>query len=1051
MATDKDAAPAQYKGVTVSSTYTDLEPHRRELMSALRKQKFFSIGMEDQNPIPGEDLISSSLKMVREGHAYIAIIGHRYGQVAECPVRNPNSYSITRLEFEEASHLQRPTLIFVMGDRHPVLRDDVERDPEKIKKLDAFRERAKEGRIYQVFDSLEDFTTKAIHAVAELRLMFEDQEVRPPAPPPVDLSATVQPVSQANEMPAPPALYAEPPYIGSHPFVGRASQLDTLSEWAEAADSRPVLLFEAIGGTGKSILTWEWTTKHSTQVRNDWAGRFWYSFYEKGAIMADFCQRALAYITGQPLEELRKKKTAELSVQLVRHLQARPWLLVLDGLERVLVAYHRVDAAQVADDRVDASNDQIVDRHPCAAIRPEDDDLLRALAAASPSKVLVTTRLTPRILLSSGGLPIPGVLRVLLPGLRPADAEELLRGCGVTGDSQRIQNYLKSHCDCHPLVTGVLAGLINHFLPDRGNFDAWERDPVSGGGHLNLADLDLVQKRNHILEAAVQALPEKSRQLLSILALLSEAVDVATLTALNPHVPPELDKVDEPQKPEDSFWWDEVPEAEREVERKYYEAAFLRWREYQESVKARQQAMPAATQELSKTVQDLEQRGLLQYDHQSKRYDLHPVVRGFAAGSLRQEDKERYGERVVDYFSQRAHIPYREAESIEDLCFGIWVVRVLLHMGRYREACAAYLGKLCNPLLFNLEAYAEVLAISRPFFPNGWGTLPDNIWESDATHLASDAAMALEATAQYDEALAANGAIILNALSNDDVSNIRNALVGVANVLTESNRLAKTERLIQFALELAALEDDVTELFRAQLDRFTLLTWLGRFAEAQELWDDISANQELETRLGHSAHCYALFHFDQGTLKEEHLAHAEERAKAGKSRSIIRSLYALRGEWYLQQEQWALAAENLGNAVQMARAVGQSDLNAEALLCLAKFYMGQLPDPRHEAERLASVKRPPHQDLARLWLALGERAEAKKHAVAAYEAAWADGEPYVYRYSLEQTRSLLEQLECDIPNLPPYDPDKDEKLPWEDQLAQALAKARAEADRETAH
>ena len=86
------------------------------------------------------------------------------------------------------------------------------------------------------------------------------------------------------------------------------------------------------------------------------------------------------------------------------------------------------------------------------------------------------------------------------------------------------QNYLKSQCDCHPLVTGVLAGLINDYLPDKGNFDAWAADP-DGGGRLNLANLDLIQRRNHILNAALDALPEKSRQLLSTLALLSEAVD----------------------------------------------------------------------------------------------------------------------------------------------------------------------------------------------------------------------------------------------------------------------------------------------------------------------------------------------------------------------------------------------------------------------------------------------------------------------------------------------------------------------------------------------
>ena len=34
-----------------------------------------------------------------------------------------------------------------------------------------------------------------------------------------------------------------------------------------------MLLFEAIGGTGKSMLTWEWITRHASGARADWAGR----------------------------------------------------------------------------------------------------------------------------------------------------------------------------------------------------------------------------------------------------------------------------------------------------------------------------------------------------------------------------------------------------------------------------------------------------------------------------------------------------------------------------------------------------------------------------------------------------------------------------------------------------------------------------------------------------------------------------------------------------------------------------------------------------------
>ena len=40
----------------------------------------------------------------------------------------------------------------------------------------------------------------------------------------------------------------------------------------------------------------------------------------------------------------------------------------------------------------------------------------------------------------------------------------------------------------------------------------------------------------------------------------------------------------------------------------------------------------------------------------------------------------------------------------------------------------------------------------------------------------------------------------------------------------------------------------------------------------------------------------------------------------------------------------------------------------------------------------------------------------------------------------------MKQLGAEIPNLPPYDPAKDPKLPWEDEVEAAIAKLRAEKE-----
>jgi hypothetical protein len=724
MANDNNPAPRLHHGVMLSSTFTDLEQHRAALIKAINGQGLTAVAMENDSA-KYVDLIESSLQMVRNASAFIGVISRKYGQTP-----HPDGLSITELEFNEAMRLDRPILLFIMGAKHLLREEDIETDPAKKVKLNAFRERAKQmkpdspvHRVYATFDSLEEFTSKAIHAVADLRRYLDEKDAPSREP-----QTTASEPTAPDPIPAPPALYAEPPYIGSHQFVGRQSQLDVLSDWAVPADPHPVLLFDAIGGSGKSMLTWEWITKHATQVRGDWAGRFWYSFYERGAIMADFCRRALAYITRQPLDSFRKIKTPELAERLLHHLQNRPWLLVLDGLERVLVAYHRFDAAEVPDEEANKPTDKIAHRDPCAAIRPEDDDLLRVLAAAAPSKLLITSRLVPRVMLNPASQPIPSVLRVSLPGLRPADAEALLRSSGVTGDSQAIQDYLKSQCDCHPLVTGILSGLINNYLPARGKFDSWATDP-DGGDQLNLANLDLVQKRNNILKTALDVLPEKSRQLLSILALLSEAVDYPTLTALNPHLPPEPEEVEEPRDPKSLPRWERLSDAAMEQAQQRYQARIQRRKAYQQAVSARleSQELLAAPRELATTVHDLERRGLLQYEGHNRRYDLHPVVRGIAAGELRQEQKDDYGQRVVDHFSERPHNPYDEAETIEDVRDGLHIVRTLLKMGRYQQACEAYRGDLARTVLFNLEAYAVVLSLLRPFFPRA-GPLCPKLW-----------------------------------------------------------------------------------------------------------------------------------------------------------------------------------------------------------------------------------------------------------------------------------------------------------------------------------
>ena len=204
-------------------------------------------------------------------------------------------------------------------------------------------------------------------------------------------------------------------------------------------------------------------------------------------------------------------------------------------------------------------------------------------------------------------------------------------------------------------------------------------------------------------------------------------------------------------------------------------------------------------------------------------------------------------------------------------------------------------------------------------------------------------------------------------------------------------------------------------------------------------------------RQGYAEWSYARAQFWQGHLQEEHLSTAASLAEQDHNRGAIRAVHALRGHWRLEQGAWAQAAASFSQAVAMAREVRYVDAASETGLALAKVHLHQLTgdEALSEAQRLAQPRdladgSLANRHLARLWQALGELNQAKHHALAAYTLSWADGEPYVYRYELTKATELLHELGVPLPNLPHYDPAKDDPFPWEADLRAFIATCHAE-------
>ena len=99
----------------------------------------------------------------------------------------------------------------------------------------------------------------------------------------------------------------------------------------------------AIGGMGKSALTWTWFNDAAPAGdARRWPAGLWWSFYESDATFENFVTRALAYVSrrpsdGGPVAAARPSGKTRLLALLDRE----PFLVVLDGFERLLVAYAR--------------------------------------------------------------------------------------------------------------------------------------------------------------------------------------------------------------------------------------------------------------------------------------------------------------------------------------------------------------------------------------------------------------------------------------------------------------------------------------------------------------------------------------------------------------------------------------------------------------------------------------------------------------------------------------------------------------------------------------
>ena len=976
----------------ISSTARDLPEHRKEVMDACLRQGMFPTMMEHL-PASDAEAISISLKLVDEADIYVGVFAYSYGYVPKA--NNPQAISITEMEYNYAVERNIPRLIFIVDKNHPLADftiNDIDTG-ENATKLAQFKSRVEKENIVNFFKSPEDLRAHVINSLSKLR------------------QPDLQTFHYVSDIPAPPTEFIAHPYtlLQTHKLVGRQKELNLLTDWVARSDSTiyraHILNIVAIGGLGKSALTWKWFNDIAPQEIKPLAGRMWWSFYESDATFQNFVTRALAYVTGLKLDEVQQIPAPEREAQLLAALDHEPFLIVLDGLERVLIAYARMDAAHLSDDDYDKQTANFVANAyglPEGAAQsftgehrlrktadPRAGAFLRKLSSVRAARILVSTRLYPADLQTIAGEPAPGCSAIFLKGLSDDDALELWRAFGVTGARDSLLP-LFNRVGNHPLVVQALASEIARYRSAPGDFEQWRRDHPA----FDPFSLPLVQVKSHVLEFALRGLDGKARQTLQVIAGFRMPARYDTLAALL------------------------IGEGKA----------------------------CADERELDEVLTELEDRGLVGWDKRANRYDLHPIVRGVVWSGLGEDTRRGVYTSLHTHFEALPMIDnYLEVNSLEDLTPAIELYNTLIGLGHYDEAGILFYERLSNATLYRLSANRQRIELLEMLFPDGSDQLPRLSHSNRQAYMLNTLALAYQFSGQPERAAplirrhntiyseARNDSNLSAGLCNlsdilrllgtlcESEASARHALVitreqnlhfneavslyGLGLTLAARGILGESETALQRALRIfvARTHNQLEGLTNSFLAQRTL--WLGEFAIALSF-----ANRAWE------------------------LAHV-----LNYERDFIRAAWG-QGEAALGLNDFFVADERLHHALARARMVSLVEEELPALVALAELRrrQGDLKAAREFLDDVwEAAERGPyplvHADacnvLAQIERDEGNQVMAVEAATRAYRLAWCDGPPFAYHWGLEKAWKHLRELGAMEPLMPPFDESKFEAMP----------------------
>jgi tetratricopeptide (TPR) repeat protein len=317
-------------------------------------------------------------------------------------------------------------------------------------------------------------------------------------------------------VPKPLTPYFAHPYLMHKNFTGRQKERKELTEWLKD-DYTPVFVYVAMGGMGKSALAWHWLTEDILGSDEQPRKIVWWSFYDRESGFGRFLKKAIEYFSDDGGDWSSLESRRDQMEHLRKILRDNRFLLVLDGVERMLRAYYSLESPYQSDEIEEV---RAVGEDFRSCIDPNFGMFLQWLASGNlRTKTLLTSRLYPKELDD-----LEGSWRKDLKEMDRDDAVLFFRSRGVVGTSAEI-GAACGEVGYHPLSLRLLSGLIVHDPRNPGDIQEWRKYNVIP---------DLKGREGHnIMDLAYDSLDEEKQALISKLSAFRNPMDYDATNIFN--------------------------------------------------------------------------------------------------------------------------------------------------------------------------------------------------------------------------------------------------------------------------------------------------------------------------------------------------------------------------------------------------------------------------------------------------------------------------------------------------------------------------------------